>query len=154
MRRTALLIAAPVLAGGLLAACDLPGGTPTRLAPDQVPNNEPPGATIQSPAIVNGSLDPNDQVDFFTLAAPATDNPQELQITCSPGVAVYSNVGISTEQIGSSVECDGTPQLLGGVDGSVTIEVTYPEESSNQAFRPYVLNARYVPADTGTIITG
>ena len=119
MRRSALLLAAPVLAAGLLAGCDLPGGSPRVLGPDQVPNNSAEEApTIALPAIFNGSLDPNDQADFFRLERPRVTS--DVRVVCTGDVEVGLGNVASAEQSAQDIfVCDGQPHFLGAGGGDV-----------------------------------
>jgi hypothetical protein len=152
MRRSALFLAAPVLAAGLLAGCDLPGGSPRALGPDQVPNDDPPGATVQAPAFIHGSVDANDQVDFFTLSAPPAANQlSNLAISCTGDVTVYVSFGsVETSQLGEPITCNGTNQFNAPVEPGETplLEVAWNE---NSQFTPYFLTATYSAVNGGTI---
>ena len=153
MRRSALLLAAPVLAAGLLAGCDLPGGSPRVLGPDQVPNNEPPGADVTVPSAINGSVDSNDTVDFFTLRAPSGDTAATLTITCTGDVTVQVDTGgLQASQIGEPVYCNGSQNTFYVPAGErPLVEVLWNE---NQQFTPYFLSVSYSPVTetTSTVI--
>jgi hypothetical protein len=113
MRRTALLLCAPVLAAGLLAGCDLPGGSPRILGPDQMPNNTADEApTVSVPAFINGTLDQNDTADFFALAPPSAT--KGVQVTCTGAVEVGAGIrgGIEEHATDDIVVCDGQPHVL------------------------------------------
>jgi hypothetical protein len=126
MRRTALLLCAPVLAAGLLAGCDLPGGSPKAFGPDTVPNDQPPGATIKAPAFINGTVDGNDQRDFYTIA-PRSPQSNSLEISCTGDVSVYVDVEggqINIEQTGFYLNCgDGTTRVPIEPGSSALIEI-------------------------------
>jgi hypothetical protein len=152
MRRPLLLLAAPVVAAGILAGCDLPGGSPQVLGPDQVPNDEPPGASVRAPAFINGSVDSNDQVDFFTLSAPPSGNElSNLAITCTGDVTVYLSFGgVQTAQLGEPISCSPGEPFNTPVEPGQTpvIEVAWNESSQ---LTPYFLSATYSPVDLGTV---
>jgi hypothetical protein len=144
MRRTALLLAAPVLAAGLLAGCDLPGGSPKILGPDQMPNDQPSEAPlVHVPAAINGTVDNNDQVDFYRLNAPQPPDPG-LSVTCTGDVAVQASAGlINVSQIGVDIPCDGQPHVI-GVDAEAEPIIAVFHTSGNQ-LDPYLVTVSYVP---------
>jgi hypothetical protein len=148
MRRSALLLAAPVLAAGLLAGCDLPGGSPRILGPDRVPNNTAAEApTVSVPTFINGSLDANDTADFFALAPPSA--PKGVQVTCTGPIEIGLGYRGSTDEQGPDdiVVCDGQPHVLGTNDpalgGQAVLFVGSPDPLSQ--LTPYALTVAYVP---------
>jgi hypothetical protein len=143
--RRALAIAAPLLALGLLAGCDLPGGSaPRSLLPDQMPNNSAEEApTIDLPALVHGSLDSFDQHDFFAPRPPLQN--VGLYVTCTGDVEVGAGLRGGTDEQSAQeiVSCDGEEHFLGVYD---------PEDNPvvavlpvGDGFAPYVLTLRYGP---------
>jgi hypothetical protein len=147
MRRLALLLAAPALAAGLLAGCDLPAGSPKVLGPDQVPNSSAEEApTVRSPLFVNGSLDPNDTGDFYALDVPPLR--ASLEITCTTSGDITIGQGLRSEQsTNDTYVCDGQPHVTPAFDpadgGSVQIIIAVL--GGDTGFTPYTLTARFVP---------
>jgi hypothetical protein len=144
MRRTALLLVAPLFAAGLLAGCDLPGGSPKVLGPDQVPNDTAGDAPVVGvPAFINGTVDANDRLDNFRLAAPRSDGPTNISITCTGDVEVYVLFGT-----GSGVQqdfCDGRVHTFANETPGEGPVLQVEWEGSASPVTPYLVTATYSP---------
>jgi hypothetical protein len=141
MRRSAVVLAALLAGLGLLAGCDLPAGSgPRSLLPDQVPNDTPEQAPlVRVPALIHGSLDAYDQIDYYALRPPT--GPVAVYVTCTGEITVGAGV-LSQEQGTSDIAlCDGTPQLVGEYDaGQGPVLAILP---AGDGFAPYALTVRY-----------
>jgi hypothetical protein len=150
MRRLALLLAAPALAAGLLAGCDLPAGSPKVLGPDQVPNDTAEEApTVRAPLFVNGSLDPNDTGDFYAIDIPPVQ--ASLEITCTTSGDLSFGQGLRSEQSAEDIyDCDGQPHVTAPflpADGG-RAQIVIAVLGGSSGFTPYTLVARFVPPTT------
>jgi hypothetical protein len=140
MRRTALLPAALIAGLGLLAGCDLPGGSaPRALLPDQVPNNSPEDApTLQVPSLIHGTVDPGDTGDYYRLAAPSQESG--LYVTCTGDVSIEVDPG-TQETVSGFAPCDGQEYWVANVEegASAVIGVLGGEGG----FTGYALTVRF-----------
>ena len=138
MRRVSLLLAGPVLAAGLLAGCDLPGGSPQVLGPDQVPNGSAEVAPeVRVPVAIRGTVDDADREDWFRRS-PVPEGQNGVEVTCTPNV-----------EVGFDPTGTGSPLLLACDNGTALFPVTpgaQPLVSVGQlgaGLSAYVITARY-----------
>lgn len=146
MRRTTVLLATLVAAAGLLAACDLPGGSPGILGPDRVPNDTQGEApTLQDPLVVNGSVDTVDLNDWFRLAAPAVERGLYLRCTGDPYVQISVSYESLQAQSPLNPSCNGEERFITNVPPGAEIFLGRAHQEQGPDFQPYTLYASYGP---------
>lgn len=149
MRRTAKLLAPVVVAAGLLAACDLPAGTPSVISPDSIPNDSVETApALRVPTTFSGTVGGADEQDVFRLTRFGPQQ-RKLTITCSGGPSVRfdtqrifpedaNDVGV---QSAPSPVCDGEPYdyaIFVGGEGETYLKL-YPVGEDVESTRGYTI---------------
>jgi hypothetical protein len=110
VRRPPLLLAASLVAVGLLAGCDLPGGTPPAAGSDRAPNDTRQTAQVVEPTTFRGTLGPLDTDDWFELATPSVEQAilQEcLGGTLMMSVLVENEAGVDRAVLNNPCDDDG-----------------------------------------------
>jgi hypothetical protein len=146
------LLAAPLLALGLLAGCDLPAGTPAAISPDRVPNDTFEDAVlVPAGRLVTGTVDPNDPADWYRVPPPA-EPPQDLYLTCTGRVSFIVMVQLAEAPSEARAAapfnplCDGTPHRMGLVpEGPVDIRYGPRYAEDTGPIVPYTARMSYEP---------